>query len=139
MAEVIVTRRERFSAAHRLHNPSWSEEKNREVFGLCNNPSGHGHNYVIEVMVKGEPDPETGYVIDLKLLSDIIREEIISQVDHKHLNHDVDFLRGINPTVENLAIAFYERLSSRLAGPNYRLHGVRIYETENNFGEYFGE
>ncbi len=139
MAEVIVTRRERFSAAHRLHNPNWSAEQNQKVFGLCNNPSGHGHNYVLEVMVKGTPDPETGYVIDLKLLSDIIREEIISQVDHKHLNHDVDFLQGINPTVENLAIAFYQRLRPRLAGPNYRLYGVRVFETENNFGEYFGE
>lgn len=137
--EVIVTRRSRFSASHRLHNPDFSEEKNRETFGKCNNPHGHGHNYELEVMVKGTPDPDTGYVIDLKELEDIVRDRVIEHVDHKHLNEQVDFLDGINPTVENLASVFYHRLAPALENGRRRLHGVRLYESENNWCEYYGD
>ncbi|MCS7176581.1 MAG: 6-carboxytetrahydropterin synthase [Candidatus Kapabacteria bacterium] len=134
---VYVTRRATFSAAHRLYNPQWSDEQNREVFGKCANPNGHGHNYVVEVTVAGMPDPETGYVIDLKLLAQVLEAEIISKVDHKHLNYDVDFLRGINPTVENLAIAFWRVLQGKI--PQGQLYAVRVYESDNNYAEYRGE
>lgn len=134
---VYVTRKAIFSAAHRLYNPLWSEERNEEVFGKCANPRGHGHNYVLEVTVAGIPDPETGYVIDLKYLAQVLEEEILSKVDHKHLNYDVDFLQGINPTVENLAIAFWRLLEAKL--PAGMLYAVRVYESENNYAEYRGE
>jgi 6-pyruvoyltetrahydropterin/6-carboxytetrahydropterin synthase len=134
---VYVTRRVSFSAAHRLYNPQWSEERNQAVFDKCANPNGHGHNYVVEVTVAGIPDPETGYVVDLKLLARVLEEEILSKVDHKHLNYDVDFLRGINPTVENLAIAFWQILEGKL--PAGKLYAVRVYESEHNYAEYRGE
>ncbi|GBD06432.1 6-carboxy-5,6,7,8-tetrahydropterin synthase [bacterium HR21] len=134
---VYVTRRVSFSAAHRLYNPQWSEERNQAVFDKCANPHGHGHNYVVEVTVAGIPDPETGYVVDLKLLARVLEEEILSKVDHKHLNYDVDFLRGVNPTVENLAIAFWQILEGKL--PAGKLYAVRVYESENNYAEYRGE
>jgi 6-pyruvoyltetrahydropterin/6-carboxytetrahydropterin synthase len=134
---VYVTRRVSFSAAHRLYNPSWTEERNQQVFDKCANPNGHGHNYVLEVTVAGTPDPETGYVIDLKVLAKVLEEEILAKVDHKHLNYDVDFLRGVNPTVENLAIAFWRILEDKL--PAGRLYAVRVYESENNYAEYRGE
>ncbi|MDT7923262.1 MAG: 6-carboxytetrahydropterin synthase [Chlorobiota bacterium] len=134
---VYVTRRVSFCAAHRLYNPNWSEERNYAVFDKCSNPNGHGHNYVLEVTVAGQPDPETGYVIDLKELARLIEQEILSKVDHRHLNYDVDFLQGINPTVENLAIAFWRILEPKL--PRGRLHCVRVYESEHNYAEYRGE
>lgn len=134
---VYVTRRVSFSAAHRLYNPEWSEEQNQAVFDKCANPHGHGHNYVLEVTVVGTPDPETGYVIDLKLLAQLLEREILSKVDHKHLNYDVDFLRGVNPTVENLALAFWRILQDKL--PTGRLYAVRVYESDNNYAEYRGE
>ncbi len=134
---VYITRKEHFSASHRLHNPEWSEEKNHAFYDKCNNPRGHGHNYVLEVTVAGIPDPESGYVIDLKKLSDIIEEEILDKVDHKHLNYDVDFLQGIIPTAENLAVMFWKILEPKL--PSGRLHAVKLFESDNNFVEYFGE
>ncbi len=134
---VYITRRVTFSAAHRLYNPQWSEEQNWAVFDKCANPNGHGHNYVLEVTVAGVPDPETGYVLDLKLLARVLEEEILSKVDHKHLNYDVDFLQGINPTVENLAIAFWNILQNKL--PAGTLYAVRVYESDNNYAEYRGE
>ncbi len=134
---VYVTRRATFCAAHRLYNPQWSDERNEEIFGKCANPNGHGHNYVLEVTVAGVPDPETGYVMDLKRLAQLLEEEILSKVDHKHLNYDVDFLHGINPTVENLAIAFWRILEAKL--PRGMLYAVRVYESENNYAEYRGE
>ncbi|HLP17452.1 MAG TPA: 6-carboxytetrahydropterin synthase [Bacteroidota bacterium] len=134
---VYVTRRAHFSAAHRLFNPSYSNERNDEVFDKCANPNGHGHNYYVEVTVAGSPDPETGYVIDLKRLKKIMDEHFIAHVDHKHLNVDVAFMRGINPTAENIAIACWEQLEPHLGGS--RLFSVRIYETEQNFSEYKGE
>lgn len=133
---IFVTRRETFSASHRLHNENWTDEKNEEVFGKCNNPNGHGHNYVLEVTVMGEIDKETGYVIDTKLLKWIIRKNIIEKVDHKHLNMDVDFLKGIIPTAENIAVAFWKQIFDKI--PNGKLFSIKIYETENNYFEYKG-
>lgn len=134
---LYVTRKMQFSAAHRLYNPNFSDEKNEEIYDKCNNFYGHGHNYILEITVAGNPDPDTGYVIDLKRLKDIIQENIIDKVDHKHLNHDVDFLQGVIPTVENLAIAFWKLLESKIyAG---KLHRIRLYESDNAYAEYFGE
>ncbi len=127
----------KFSASHRLHNPNFSDEKNEAVFDKCNNFHGHGHNYTMEVTVEGAPDPQTGYIIDLKLLKNIIRDEIINKVDHKHLNFDVDFLNGIIPTVENLSIIFWKLLEPKL--PSGKLYKIKLYETESSFVEYFGE
>lgn len=134
---IYVTRREVFSSAHCLYNPSWSPEKNTEVFDKCANPNGHGHNYTLEVVVAGEIDPETGYVIDLKRLKAIIRERVISKVDHKHLNYDVPFLEGIIPTAENIAVSIWQQLVDHI--PSGRLYSIKIYETENNYAEYKGE
>lgn len=134
---VYITRKEHFSASHRLFNERWSDEKNFEVFGKCANPNGHGHNYEIEVTVAGVPPKETGMVMDLKRLSDIINEEIIERVDHKHLNFDVDFLRGVIPTAENMAIVFWKILSSKIT--EGKLYSIKLYESDNNFVEYRGE
>lgn len=133
---IYVSRREVFSASHRLHNSDLSDDENREIFGKCNNPNGHGHNYILEVIVVGEVDPKTGYVVDLKQLKTIIIENIISKVDHKHLNYDVDFLSGINPTTENIAIAFWNILEDKI--PAGKLYSIKLHETENNFIEYKG-
>ncbi|MDQ1265803.1 MAG: 6-pyruvoyltetrahydropterin/6-carboxytetrahydropterin synthase [Bacteroidota bacterium] len=134
---LYVTRQMRFSAAHRLYNPNFSDEKNEEVFDKCNNFHGHGHNYLLEVTVAGEPNPETGYVIDLKKLKKIIHDEVISKVDHKHLNFDVSFLEGIIPTVENLALAIWNILVSKIE--EGKLYRIRLYESETSYVEYFGE
>jgi 6-pyruvoyltetrahydropterin/6-carboxytetrahydropterin synthase len=134
---IYVTRRETFSASHRLYNPVFSDEKNDAVFDKCNNPNGHGHNYELEVTVAGTVDAETGYVIDLKDLKKIIREEVISKVDHKHLNHDVPFMSGIIPTAENIAIQIWKVLQPKIDSGS--LHCVRLRETENNIVEYRGE
>lgn len=134
---VSVTRTATFSAAHRLYNPTFSDERNDAVFDKCNNPHGHGHNYTIEVTVKGLPDPLTGYVIDLKRLKDLMDREIIDHVDHKHLNHDVPFLHGVIPTVENLAVIFWQRLEGKL--PSGTLARIKLFESEHNFCEYVGE
>lgn len=134
---LYVTRREVFSASHRLHNPNLSDEENSEIFGKCNNKNGHGHNYTLEVVVAGEVDPKTGYVVDLKELKTIIIDTVIKKVDHKHLNDDTDFLRGINPTTENLAIGIWNQLENKI--PSGRLYSVKLFETENNYIEYKGE
>lgn len=137
MPIAYVTRRAHFNAAHRLHNPKKSDEWNRRVFGKCNNPNWHGHNYLLEITVAGEPDPDTGYVIDLAELKQVIEERVISKVDHKNLNLEVDFLQGIMPSTENFAIAIWRELESAL--PSGRLHAVRLQETERNVAEYRGE
>jgi 6-pyruvoyltetrahydropterin/6-carboxytetrahydropterin synthase len=137
MPKVYVTRRASFSAAHRLYNPSFSDEENWATFGLCNNPSGHGHNYTVEVWLQGPVDDRTGYVYDLRALKELVDDAIIRHVDHKHLNEDVDFLRDVNPTAENLAVIFWQRLEQRV--PSSFLHAVRVYESEKNFAEYRGE
>jgi 6-pyruvoyltetrahydropterin/6-carboxytetrahydropterin synthase len=134
---VYITRKAHFCASHRLYNPEWSDEKNDAVFGKCNNPNGHGHNYELEVTVAGSLPPETGMVMDLKKLADIIEDEIVEKVDHKHLNLDVDFLRGIIPTAENMAIVFWEILERKIT--EGKLYSIKVYESENNFVEYRGE
>ena len=134
---IFVTRKAHFSASHRLFNPSFSDEKNLAVYDKCTNPNGHGHNYYLEVTIAGEPDPETGYVIDLKKVKQIIEEYFVSKVDHKHLNHDVDFLKGIIPTAENIAIACWNQLAPHIQ--DGRLYSVRLFETQNNCVEYKGE
>lgn len=133
---VVVTRQVHFNAAHRLHNPAFSQAWNTKTFGICNSPHWHGHNYVLEVSVKGAPDPRTGYVIDLGHLKRLLTEVIARKCDHRNLNLDVGFLRGLLPTTENLVIAFWRELAPRIK--DGRLHCVRLYETERNFAEYFG-
>ncbi len=134
---LYVTRREVFSSAHRLHNEELSDEENFEIFGKCNSANGHGHNYILEVVVAGNIDSKTGYVIDLKQLKNIIKDNIIKKVDHKNLNYDVDFLEGINPTTENVIVAFWKELENKI--PNGKLYSLKLYETENNYVEYKGE
>ena len=133
---IYITRKLEFCASHRLFNPEYSDEKNAQVFGLCNNPNGHGHNYVMEVTVRGEVHPETGMVLDLKALKQLVNEEIILKVDHKNLNVDVPFLRDVIPTAENLAIRFWETLESKLEGGE--LYEIKLYESERNFVIYRG-
>jgi 6-pyruvoyltetrahydropterin/6-carboxytetrahydropterin synthase len=120
-----------------LSNPKFSDKENFEIYGKCAAPNGHGHNYEIEVTVAGEPDPSTGMILDLKKLSDIIEVEILEKVDHKHLNLDVDFLKGIIPTAENLAVIFWDILKTKL--PAGKLYSIKIYETPTNYAEYRGE
>jgi len=134
---VYVPRREIFSASHRLFNPNLSEEENNSLFGKCNNPNGHGHNYTLEVTICGEVNPKTGYLIDLKLLKQIIIDNVINKVDHKNLNLDVDFLAGKIPTAENIAIAVWDELENKI--PNGKLYSIRLLETENNYIEYKGK
>ena len=133
---VFVSRKAYFCAAHRLFNPSWSDEKNSTVFGKCNNPNGHGHNYEIEVTVGGDPPRETGMVIDLKKLAEIIDTEIVERVDHKNMNVDVDFMQGCIPTAENMAMAFWNILEPKI--DEGKLVSIKLYESGNNFVEYRG-
>jgi 6-pyruvoyltetrahydropterin/6-carboxytetrahydropterin synthase len=136
---VEITRREEFSASHRLDNPDLTAEENRRLYGVCNNPNGHGHNYALEVTLRGVVPTRTGMVFDLNRLMTILREEVISEVDHKHLNLDVPFLAGIIPTAENLAVAVWQRIEQHLKGiEGCRLHRVRVYESRNNFVDYMG-
>ncbi|TFV92400.1 6-carboxytetrahydropterin synthase [Algoriphagus kandeliae] len=134
--KVTVIRKEHFNAAHRLHNPSWSDEKNQAVFGKCNNPNFHGHNYDLHVMLRGEIDPETGYVYDMKLLSDLIKEHVLNRFDHKNLNLDTDEFKNLNPTAENIAVVIWNILREKI-DRKYDL-SIRLYETERNFVEYDG-
>ncbi len=136
MPTVYITRKSHFNAAHRLHNPDKSDDWNKATFGSCNNANWHGHNYVLEVTVAGEPDPTTGYVLDLSILSRILNERVIEHLDHKNLNLDVPFLKGILPSTENVVVAIWNRLVDAL--PAGRLHCVRLSETERNAAEYFG-
>ena len=131
---VAVFRKEHFNAAHRLFNPGWDMAKNDAVFGKCNNPNFHGHNYELVVKVTGEPDPQTGYVIDLKVLSDLVQAEVLEKLDHKNLNLDTSFFKELNPTAENICIVIYELLRAKIE-PQFDLQ-VRLYETERNFVEY---
>ncbi len=133
---VYLTRRERFNAAHRLYNNQWSEEKNREVFGKCANENFHGHNFELFVTVKGEVDPETGFVVNAHHLSKVIKQEIVEKLDHMNLNKDVDFLEGILPSSENIVIAIWKKLEVLL--DDCQLHCIKLIETENIYVEYFG-
>lgn len=135
---IYLTRRERFSAAHKLYKEEWSDTKNEQVFGNCSNPNWHGHNYELFVTVKGEVNPDTGFLIDLKLMKKIILEHVISKLDHRNINLDVDFMIGKMASTENLAIAIYNILKPLFQKENVELHSVRLHETENNFVEYFG-
>jgi 6-pyruvoyltetrahydropterin/6-carboxytetrahydropterin synthase len=135
--KVYLTRRETFAAAHRLFKPELSDKENFELFGKCSNPNWHGHNYTIEVTVSGEPDPETGFVLDIQKLKEIIKENVISKVDHKNLNLDTDFMNGIIPTSENITIAIWKQLENKI--PGGKLYSVKLFETENNYFEYKGE
>ncbi len=132
--KVAVYRKEHFNAAHRLHVPEWSDAQNEQVFGKCNNPHFHGHNYELVVRVTGVPDAVTGYVIDLKLLSDIIKAEVLDRFDHKNLNLDTAIFKQLNPTAENIAIVIYGLLRDKIDA-SLDLH-IRLYETERNFVEY---
>jgi len=130
-----VTVKVYFEAAHRLHNPAQSDQWNREIYGKCNNPHGHGHNYTLEVTVEGPVDPEIGYLIDMKILKDILRERIIDEVDHRFLNIEVSWLEGIIPSAENLAQAFFDRVADRLP-EGIKLSRVTVHETERNSATY---
>lgn len=132
-----VTKRVSFSAAHRLYNPNFSDEKNEEIFGLCNNKMGHGHNYDLEVTVRGNVQKETGMVIDLNKLKKILIREIVEKVDHKHLNYDVPFLKGVIPTAENLAVKFWDILKDKI--DEGELYEIKLYESRNNFVIYRAE
>ncbi|MFN4233565.1 MAG: 6-pyruvoyl trahydropterin synthase family protein [Bacteroidia bacterium] len=134
MEKVAVIRRSRFNAAHRLHNPNWSDDKNEEVFGKCNNPNFHGHNYTLFVKVTGFIDPQTGYVLDMKILDDLIEKHIVSKFDHRNLNLDTEEFKNLNPTAENIAVVIWNLLRPHI---NSDLDlKVILYETENNFVEY---
>ena len=132
--KIAVSRKEHFNAAHRLYNPGWTDEKNDAVFGKCNNPNYHGHNYELIVTVTGTPDPKTGYVFDMKILSDLIKEHILKHFDHKNLNIDTPYFKNLNPTAENIALVAWRILRQHIDN-QYELK-VKLYETERNFVEY---
>ena len=132
--KVAVYRKEHFNAAHRLHNPEWTDEVNQRIFGKCNNPNYHGHNYDLIVKVTGVPDTRTGYLIDMKILSDLIEENVLSRFDHKNLNLDTEEFKNLNPTAENIVMVIYQLLRAKL--DEHLDLQVRLYETERNFVEY---
>lgn len=134
---VYLTRREHFNAAHKLFNPKWTQEENEKIFGKCANHNWHGHNFDLLVTVKGIPNPDTGFVINAKILSEIIQKEVCEKLDHKNLNLDVDFMQGKLTSVENLVIEIWKILAQKIT--NCQLHSIKIYETENIYVEYFGE
>lgn len=138
---VYVSRQEHFNAAHKLYNPDWTKEKNIEVFGPCANENWHGHNFDLIVTVKGKPDPDTGFVIDLKKLSRLIRNEVTEKLDHKNLNLDVDFMQGKLASCENLVVEIWKILQPRIRPISKfgELHSLKLYETPRNYVEYFGE
>jgi 6-pyruvoyltetrahydropterin/6-carboxytetrahydropterin synthase len=136
---IYITRRETFNAAHKLYRDEWSAEQNLETFGKCSNPNWHGHNYDLHVTVKGEIDPKTGFVIDLKELKQIIRTHVTDKLDHRNINLDVDFMEGKMASTEVLAIEIFKQLQGPIADTGAALHQVRIWETENNYVDYFGE
>ena len=134
MNKTTVIRKEHFNSAHRLHNPNWSDEKNQSFYGKCNNPNFHGHNYDLEVMVTGDVDMESGYLIDMKVLSDMIKEEVLDAFDHKNLNLDVPDFKNLNPTAENIIVVIYKKLRKKL-NPKFELK-IKLYETERNIVVY---
>lgn len=134
---VYITRKEHFNAAHKLFNPHWSEEQNEAVYGKCANKNWHGHNFDLYVTIKGTPDPETGFILDLKKLRDIIQNSVIEQLDHKNINMDVPWMAGKLASIENIAIGIWEQLEPQITGG--KLHRIKLWETHNNYVEYFGE
>jgi 6-pyruvoyltetrahydropterin/6-carboxytetrahydropterin synthase len=135
---IFITRRERFNAAHRLFRLDYSDEKNLQVFGKCSNPNWHGHNYTLFVTVKGELNPETGFLVDLKLLSELINSQVIEKLDHRNINLEVDFMEGKLASTENIAIGIWNELAHLISELGARLHCIKLCETENNYVEYFG-
>jgi 6-pyruvoyltetrahydropterin/6-carboxytetrahydropterin synthase len=135
---VYLTRVEHFNAAHKLYNPDWSEEQNREVFGKCSNTNWHGHNYELHVTVKGEPHPQTGFIFNAKTLGTLVKDSIIEKIDHRNLNMDVDFMKGKFTSAENLAIGIWNELQPHIEREGAILHGIRLYETPKIYVEYFG-
>ena len=138
MKTVYITRRETFNAAHKLWKPEWNEQQNDEVFGKCANKNWHGHNFQLYVTVKGVPNPDTGFVINLKTLSVIVREKVVEALDHKNLNLDVPFLQGIMASTENVAIAIWDLIEEDVRTNGGELAKIKLIETENNFVEYYG-
>lgn len=136
---VYLTRKEHFNAAHKLWNPNWDEAKNRAVFDVCANANWHGHNFDLFITVKGTPDPDTGFIINVKELSKIIKREVVDQLDHRNLNLDVPWLKGVMPSTENLVMKIWERLAPLVQSDNCQLHCVKLYETERIYAEYYGE
>jgi 6-pyruvoyltetrahydropterin/6-carboxytetrahydropterin synthase len=136
---IYLTRRERFSSAHRLYNPDLSDQENDEIYGPCANPHWHGHNYIMWVTIAGEVNPQTGYVADLKEVGKIIKEHVIVKMDHKNINMEVDFMKGQFVSTENLAIGIWGQLEAPFTTMGVKLHSVKIEETENNSVEYFGK
>ena len=136
---IYITRRERFNAAHKLFREEWSNEENMEVFGKCSNPNWHGHNYELFVTVKGEVDLKTGFVIDLKVLKQIILTNVTDKLDHKNVNLDVDFMKGKMASTEILAIEIFNQLKPHIEALGVQMHKIKLCETENNYVEYFGE
>ncbi|MFC1564165.1 6-carboxytetrahydropterin synthase [candidate division KSB1 bacterium] len=134
---ILLSRKAKFCASHRLHNPDLSDEENAEIYGVCNNPNGHGHNYEMEITIIGEPDPKTGMILDLKKLRDIISREVVDHLDHKHLNLDVPFMKGVIPTAENIAMIIWDRLKDKITAGE--LYEVKLYESDNNFVIYRGK
>ncbi len=132
--KVKVSRKEHFNAAHRLYNAAWTDEQNEKIFGKCSNPHYHGHNYEVIVSITGEPDADTGYVYDMKVLSDLIRENVLRKFDHRNLNLDVEYFKNLNPTAENIAVVIWRILRQKI-DPNLELK-ITLYETERNFVEY---
>jgi 6-pyruvoyltetrahydropterin/6-carboxytetrahydropterin synthase len=135
---IYITRRERFNAAHRLFKPEFSDEQNLQVFGKCSNPNWHGHNYTLFVTVKGEVNPDTGFLVNLKDLSTLIDNSVIEKLDHRNINLEVDFMAGKLASTENLAIGIWDELAESISAMGASLHCIKVYETENNFVEYFG-
>jgi 6-pyruvoyltetrahydropterin/6-carboxytetrahydropterin synthase len=138
MKTIYITRRETFNAAHKLWKPEWNEQQNDEIFGKCANKNWHGHNFQLYVTVKGVPNPDTGFVINLKTLSVIVREKVVEALDHKNLNLDVPFLQGIMASTENVAIAIWDLIEEDVRTNGGELAKIKLIETENNFVEYYG-
>ena len=136
---IYITRRERFCAAHKLSRDDWSREKNEDFFGKCSNPNWHGHNYELFVTVKGDIDPKTGFVMDLKVLKEIINDVVIEKLDHRNINLDVDFMKGKMASTEVIAFEIFNQLKPHISKYGAQLHSIKLYETENNFVEYFGD
>ena len=134
---ILLTRKAEFAAAHFYWNPDWSEEENRRVFGKCSNRLGHGHNYTLEVTLRGEVDPSSGFVVDLKLLNDIMEKEVVHVFDHRHLNYEVPEFANLQPTTENIALAVWDRLDGKVPGAH--LHRVRVYESPDLFADVYGD
>jgi 6-pyruvoyltetrahydropterin/6-carboxytetrahydropterin synthase len=139
--KVYVTRKEHFNAAHRVYNPSWSDERNLEVFGICANKNFHGHNFELIVTIKGQPNPDTGYVMDMKKLGDLMKREVIDVVDHQNLNIDVPFMQNVIPTCENFVLKIWQLIATALEteAPETQLHYIKLIETPKNYVEYYGE